>query len=145
MILDAITCIALAVYYEAGSNYVSDLDKHSVAYAVDNRSEHRNQDPCKVVSAKGQFDHLTHRFRVHRGPDGQYQMGFRPDSLPGVERAAWQRSLDIAREVRMHEVPDPTGGAEYFHQHHVHPRWSKKFKMTLKTPVFRFYQDREAA
>ena len=145
MILDAITCIALAVYHEAGSDYVPDLDKHSVAYTVDNRSEKRNQNPCEVITEKGQFEHLTHRFRLRQVNDGQFHTTFKPDALPEIEREAWQHSLDIAREVMLHEVPDPTNGAEYFHQHHVHPRWSKTFKMTLKTSVFRFYLDRKAA
>jgi hypothetical protein len=52
MILDAITCIALAVYHEAGSDYVPDLDKHSVAHTVENRSGNRNQNHCEVITAR---------------------------------------------------------------------------------------------
>ena len=144
MILDAITCIALAVYHEAGSDYVSDVDKQSVAYTVDNRSGNRNQDHCEVIAEKGQFSHLTHRFKLRQITDGQYQTTFKPDALPDIEREAWQHSLDIARDVKLHQVPDPTNGAEYFHQHHVHPKWSRTFKMTLRTSVFKFYQDKRS-
>jgi hypothetical protein len=133
------------VYHEAGSEYVSDLDKHSVAYTVDNRSGHRNEDPCKVIAEKGQFSHLPQRFKLRRITEDRYQTTFKPESLPEIEREAWQHSLDIAREVKLHAVPDPTNGAEYFHQHHVHPRWSRKFKLTLRTSVFKFYQPQKAA
>lgn len=89
MILDAITCIALAIYHEAGSDYVSDLDKHSVAYTVDNRSGNRNQHPCEVIAEKGQFENLTHRFRLRRITEGRYQTTFNPDALPEIEHEAW--------------------------------------------------------
>lgn len=145
MILDAITCIALAVYHEAGSDYVSDLDKHSVAYTVENRSGNRNQNHCEVIAKKGQFEHLQQRFKLRQVQQGQYVTAFKPDALPELEREAWLHSLDIAREVKLHQIPDPTDGAEYFHQHHVHPKWSKSFKMTLKTSVFKFYLDEKAA
>jgi len=145
MILDAITCIALAVYHEAGSNYLPDIDKHSVAYTVDNRSGNRHQDPCEVIAEKGQFEHLTHRFKLRQNTQGRYNTAFKPDALPEIEHQAWMHSLDIAREVMLHQVPDPTNGAEYFHQHRVHPKWSKSFKMTLKTSVFKFYLEEKAA
>ena len=145
MILDAVTCIALAVYHEAGSDYVPDLDKHSVAYTVENRSGKRNQHHCEVIAEKGQFTHLTDRFKLRQTPDGQYDTAFKPDALPELEREAWLHALDIALEVKLHQIPDPTNGAEYFHQQHVHPKWSKSFKMTLKTSVFRFYQEKKAA
>ena len=144
MILDAITCIALAVYHEAGSTYISELDKHSVAYTVENRSENRNQDHCEIIAERSQFSHLTHRFKLRHTQDGQFNTPFKPEALPKQEREAWYHSLDIAREVVLHEVPDPTNGAEYFHQHHVHPKWSRAFKMTLKTPIFKFYADQKA-
>jgi spore germination cell wall hydrolase CwlJ-like protein len=145
MILDAITCIALAVYHEAGSDYVPDLDKHSVAYTVENRSGNRNQNHCEVIAEKGQFEHLQQRFKLRQIKQGQYHTAFKPDALPELEREAWLHSVDIAREVKLHEIPDPTNGAEYFHQHHVHPKWSKSFKLTLKTSVFKFYLDEKAA
>jgi spore germination cell wall hydrolase CwlJ-like protein len=141
LILNAITCIALAVYYEAGSDYVTDLDKHSVAYTIDNRSDTRNQTHCEVIAEKGQFDHLTDRFKLRQINHGQYHAAFNPDALSKIERRAWMHCLDIARAVKLHAVPDPTRGASYFHQHHVHPKWSKNFKLTLKTSVFKFYQE----
>lgn len=101
---DALRCLALAVYFEAGSE--PRAGKEAVAHVVLNRVQHAGfpGGVCGVVQ--------------QGGDDGRCQFGWycdgRSDQPTSVRM--WQSAQDVAREVLAGRSDDPTGGALYFAQ-----------------------------
>lgn len=121
MIAEAIVCLALNIYFEARGE--SDLGRRAVAYATVNRTKDNNQ-VCKVINEPGQFSWL-------------------PAKKPIKEKKAFEDAKKLAKEVieDTERLKDPTAGATYFHHEGVHPRWSYKFKRTLKVGKHVFYRE----
>ena len=121
MIAEAIVCLALNIYFEARGE--SELGRRAVAYATVNRTDNNNQ-VCKVINEPGQFSWL-------------------PAKKPIKEKKAFEDAKKLAKEVieDTERLKDPTAGATYFHHEDVHPRWSYKFKRTLKVGKHIFYRE----
>lgn len=114
MILDDLTCLSQAVYYESASE--SQLGKIAVAHVVLNRGGKI----CKTVYKSGQFSWTT-------------------KTIPAPYGKAWVQSRNAARSVLAGEVADPTGGATHFHNTRVKPGWAKRLRFTVKIGRHKFY------
>jgi hypothetical protein len=49
------------------------------------------------------------------GGSDQWQESARPETLTGMNRKAWELAVSAANSLLSGEVPDPSGGATYFH------------------------------
>jgi spore germination cell wall hydrolase CwlJ-like protein len=108
-------CLALNVYWEARSE--PRISKIAVAQVTLNRVA----DPafpdsiCAVVRQGGGED--RHRCQFSWFCDGKKD---EPEDAP-----AWQEAQDVAYLALLQWVPDPTGGAKWYHADYVKPNWSR--------------------
>jgi N-acetylmuramoyl-L-alanine amidase len=95
---DAVECLAQAVYYEARGT--SETSQAAVAHVVLNRADAEEfpDTPCAVVTEGCQFSYMC---------DGK------PEDM--AEPADRAEAFETAEEVLEGDVPDPTGGALFFH------------------------------
>ena len=56
------------------------------------------------------------------------------------EKAAYARVAKIARLMLDGAPRALTKGATYYHNHTVRPKWARRFAMTAKIGVHRFYR-----
>lgn len=99
---DALRCLALAVYFEAGSE--PQAGKEAVAHVVLNRAQHAGfpGGVCGVVQQGGE--------------QRPCQFGWYCDgrSDEPTSTRMWQSAQEVAREALAGRSDDPTGGALYF-------------------------------
>jgi spore germination cell wall hydrolase CwlJ-like protein len=81
---------------------------------------------------------------VHQGTGRKYQCQF-TYSCDGYseairEKAAYARVARIARLMLDGAPRALTGGATYYHNHTVNPRWARRFAMTATIGAHRFYR-----
>jgi hypothetical protein len=109
-----IGCLALTIYYEARGE--PEAGKRAVGYVVMNRARSGGfpADVCDVVRQGGE---VRHRCQFSWWCDG---LSDRPR-----DKQALRQSLSLAQSVYHGCVPDPTGGALWFHSTRVKPAWSK--------------------
>jgi N-acetylmuramoyl-L-alanine amidase len=85
-----------------------------------------------VVLARGQFScHAA-------GAPGRWSAGLLPDDVDYVRAAR-----DVAR-VLSGAVPDPTGGAEWYHALRVRPAWASALERTAEIGRHVFYRRKRA-
>lgn len=104
-------CVAQAVYHEARGESLK--GQRAVAHVIINRSKNRGLTPCQVIKQKGQF-----HFRTQAKYAG----------------AAWDQAYKIASTVL--SFKDPTGGASFFHNLKVSPKWRLTRTATIGQHVF---------
>lgn len=123
-------CLALAIYWEARSEPVT--DQSAVAHVAMNRTGHPAfpSDVCGVV--KQGNANVAGRCQFSWYCDGR-------DNAPR-ELDAWQAALDLAESTLMGDIEDPTGGAVYFHNRSVRPKWSKVKERTVQIGRHIFYR-----
>lgn len=127
---DAITCLARAVYWEAKGEQVADME--AVANVVINRLGHEGfpTTVCGVVRQGGEQGSCQFSWWC----DG------RSDDV--VEEARYDIAKEIARKALNRQLTDRTGGALYFHQRTVAPRWAAVYLKTVEVGDFVFYKPR---
>lgn len=117
MISAALLCLAMTVYHEArGEGFAGQA---AVAAVVMNRvrSPRFPDDVCAVVTQPGQF---TFRWR------------------PPRNGKAWERAVDVAAMTLAGILPDPTGGALWYHSRRIGPpTWTRgKTAVTIGNHTF---------
>lgn len=125
----AIVCLALTIYYEARGE--PEAGKRAVGHVVMNRvrSSGFPADVCAVVQQGGE---RRHRCQFSWWCDG---LSDRPR-----DRQALRQSLALAKAIYDGCVPDPTGGALWFHATSVNPAWSRSFGPGKKIGRHMFYR-----
>lgn len=126
---DALRCLALAVYFEAGSEPLA--GKEAVAHVVLNRAQHAGFPGgiCGVVQQGGE--------------QRPCQFGWYCDGRSDQPASArmWQSAQEVAREVLAGRVDDPTGGALYFVQARAgKPAWTKRLTQIARIGGHVFYR-----
>lgn len=126
---DALRCLALAVYFEAGSE--PQAGKQAVAHVVLNRAQHAGfpGGVCGVVQQGGE--------------QRPCQFGWYCDGRSDQPTSArmWQSAQEVAREVLAGQVDDPTGGALYFAQARAkRPAWTQHLTQIARIGGHVFYR-----
>jgi spore germination cell wall hydrolase CwlJ-like protein len=126
---DALRCLALAVYFEAGGE--PQAGKQAVAHVVLNRAQHAGfpGGVCSVVQ--------------QGGGQRQCQFGWYCDGRSDQPTSArmWQSAQDVAREVLAGQVDDPTGGALYFAPVRAkRPAWTQHLTQIARIGGHVFYR-----
>ena len=126
---DALRCLALAVYFEAGSE--PQAGKQAVAHVVLNRAQHAGfpGGVCGVVQQGGE--------------QRPCQFGWYCDGRSDQPTSArmWQSAQEVAREVLAGRVDDPTGGALYFAQARAkRPAWTQHLTQIARIGGHVFYR-----
>ncbi|MET0009100.1 MAG: cell wall hydrolase [Candidatus Thiodiazotropha sp. 6PLUC9] len=126
-------CLALNIYFEARSESVK--GQHAVGHVVMNRVAHRGfpNTICDVVKQGGEV--RRNRCQFSWWCDGR--------SDEPANRKAWLKSLDLAYDIYLGRVSDPTRGALWYHADYVSPKWSKALTMVTKIGQHIFYQSRK--
>lgn len=126
---DALRCLALAVYFEAGSE--PRTGKEAVAHVVLNRVQHAGF-PGGVCGV------------VQQGSDsGRCQFGWYCDGHSNRPTSArmWQSAQDVAREVLAGRSDDPTDGALYFAPARAkRPAWTHRLTQVARIGGHVFYR-----
>jgi spore germination cell wall hydrolase CwlJ-like protein len=122
-------CLAEALYFEARGETVK--GQVAVAEVILNRRD-SGLFPNSVCGV------------VHQGTGRKYQCQF-TYSCDGYsekirEKAAYARVARIARLMLDGAPRALTGGATYYHNHTVSPRWARRFAMTATIGAHRFYR-----
>ncbi len=105
-------CLALNIYWE------SRAEPEEGQVAVAHVTLNRLNDPrfprtiCGVVTQGGSAGPCQFSWYC----DGR-------DDTP-VNQPVWERTQALARAVLQGRIPDPTGGALYFHNHRIRPTWA---------------------
>jgi hypothetical protein len=126
----ATTCLASAVWYEAGDD---EAGEQAVAQVVVNRVRHPvfPKTVCGVV-----FQRTTGNCQFTFTCDGSFRR------VPSI--AAWQRARAIAERALLGFVYAPVGTATFYHADYVVPYWSKTFDKIARVKAHLFYRLRGA-
>ena len=124
-----VDCLALNIYWEARSELL--LGQLAVASVTLNRvaAPAFPNSVCDVVfQGEERGRHLC-------------QFSWRCDGLGDRPRnfAAWQEARRVARLALSRRVPDPTGGALWYHADHVLPAWTGEMTMRARIGHHLFY------
>lgn len=123
MIIEAITCLALNIYFEArGEPYAGQV---AVAQVTMNRvaSPRYPDTTCGVVWQNKQFS-WTHDGKSDRPKD----------------KRALKQALEIARDAHMGGLPDLIGQATHYHSTKVLPYWAKDKRPIAVIGSHKFYE-----
>ncbi|WP_448207027.1 cell wall hydrolase [Azospirillum sp. sgz302134] len=131
---DELTCLACNIYHEARDQ--PDAGQIAVAMVTLNRLRTADfpKSICEVVWEKGR-DYRTGRTVAQFS----WTLDDRPDVV--TEKAAWERAKGIAVRAlatlrpNAPGLPDPSGGALYFHADYVTPDWSGDPGLRLVTRI----------
>ncbi len=131
---DELVCLALNDYWEARSESMA--GRIAVAKVVLNRAMDRRFPPnlCDVVKENHMQD-VLHRCQF------SWYCDARADTPH--ERKQWRTSLKIAAAVLQKDaaIPDPTGGALWYHADFTRPHWSAEYETTTIIGHHIFYRD----
>jgi spore germination cell wall hydrolase CwlJ-like protein len=108
--MDCINEVANVAYYEARS---SEQNMRAVIHVILNRAKEKKVSTCVVIRQPNQF--------ATRGPIR--------------ERSRWQ----LAKKIALNPGRDITGGATFFHNLSVKPRWTYKLRVTYRIDGHIFY------
>lgn len=102
----SIACLALAIYFEARGE--PEMGQAAVAHVIMNRvaSARFPDDACAVVKQPAQFSFYS---------DGKSDQPADPH--------AYMQAVLVALAVVDGDIPDPTGGAMWYHADYVKPGW----------------------
>ncbi|HET8727613.1 MAG TPA: cell wall hydrolase [Alphaproteobacteria bacterium] len=121
-------CLALNVYWEARSE--TPEDQMAIAHATLNRVKSPDfpDTICDVVRQGGE--------------DGACQFSWWCDGAPDepLNAEAWAAAQRVARAALNGEVPDPTGGAVYYHLDTIEPDWAGEMRQTAVIGPHVFYK-----
>ena len=127
MVLTALSCIALNVYFEARSDNMS--GQYAVAHVVLNRVQDNRwpNDVCNVVT--------------QRNDNNVCQFSWYCDGLSDTPHDVkeWKQSLVIAIYSQVAEIPDVTEGSLWYHATYIDPPyWARVFtkKLVIQDHIF---------
>lgn len=131
---DELVCLALNDYWEARSETLA--GRIAVAHVVMNRAMDRRfpANLCDVVKQN-----------FYVGTPHKCQFSWFCDERADIpaEADAWRLSLKIAVAMLQKDssIPDPTGGALWYHADSVRPVWSNDYETTTIIGAHVFYRD----
>jgi len=131
---DQLVCLALNDYWEARGETMA--GRIAVAQVVMNRAMDRRfpSNLCDVVKQN-----------AHEGVLNKCQFSWFCDEHSDVptDADAWRTSLKIATAVLQKDssIPDPTGGALWYHADFVRPSWTAQYETTTMIGSHVFYRD----
>ena len=127
--LEEVHCLALNIYFEARSEPES--GQRAVGHVVMNRVAHPTypDSVCQVVQQGG--EQRLHRCQFSWWCDGR--------SDKPVNKKAWDKSLQLAREIYLGTSEDTTDGALWYHAIYVKPYWSDILRQGDKIGQHIFY------
>lgn len=135
-------CLATMVYGEARGESIK--GKIAVAFSAINRKlRNPNKDLCGIVLAKKQYS-------IFNGNDKLQKIATTFDLEPPmnnpIEMAAWEESLQVAKEIVNHKHKDPISGATHYiapvamkKLGYKTPKWAKQYKMVGQVDNHVFY------
>lgn len=125
---DPISCLSRSIYWEAKGAGKKEME--AVASVMMNRlgSSGFPDTICEVVQQGSETGHCQFSWWC----DG------RPDQVR--EPDEYDSAREIARRALNGTLPDPTHGAQFFHQKNVFPYWADSFTKTAETRAFEFYR-----
>ena len=135
MILLHLTCLATAIYFEAGNQEYK--GKLAVGNVIMNRvlDQRYPDDPCDVVKQGEYHDWSNHpvkwRCQFTYWCDGKPE---KARSRP-VMKDSWRAAVSA-----YHNVIDVTGGSTHYHSNKVSPFWSDPYKRTTVIGDHIFYR-----
>lgn len=128
-----VQCLAQNIYFEARGEPIE--GKLAVGHVVLNRMAD-GRFPTKLCSVIRQGgDRHRNRCQFSWWCDGRSD---RPR-----DQQAWQESVVLATLIRAGLIPDPTGGALWYHATHVRPDWAGRLSRSVKIGRHIFYTDIE--
>jgi len=166
MLVEALTCLAMNIYYEARHEPVE--GQIAVAHVVLNRTE----DPrfpdsvCGVIKQKTVKQvpkevTTVKKIEVGMGPWKKIHEVVETKIIntkvivcqfswlcegwyakKPKNKDAWEQSMEIARSVLSGETDDPTDGATFYHATHVRPGWRNVVK-TKRINNHIFYRSKD--
>ncbi len=121
MILEsAVLCLAFNIYHEARDQSLT--GQHAVAQVTLNRAKWKNENVCKVVTARKQFS-WTNTLIAKRGN----KPAIKPAGFP-KEWKAWRIAYDVAEANIKRTAPMVIGrNVDHYHTTEVSPSWSRSF------------------
>lgn len=134
---DELVCLALNDYWEARSETMA--GRIAVAQVVMNRAMD-NRFPgniCEVVK-QNFFQGALNKCQFSWFCDDRADTPYEAD--------AWRTSLKIAAAMLQKDssIPDPTGGALWYHADHVRPSWTSDYETTTIIGSHVFYRDADS-
>lgn len=140
MIVEAIVCLAMNIYYEARSEPL--VGQIAVAHVVLNRvnSDGFPKDVCSVVKEKKTL-FQREDFGVVKTQVCQFSWVCNSRFTPPRNSPDWQRSLRVAALVLDGVTADPTRGAHFFHAANIRNPW-RSVERTVRINNHIFYRKR---
>ena len=129
---DPLDCLARTIYFEAGGQSL--IEMTAVGHVVMNRVRGSAfpDDVCAVIRQGGEA--------------GPCQFSWWCDGRPDIatDRAEYNRSAGVARDILEGRVEDPTKGANMFHNLGASPSWAKvaERRGRIGDQLFYFLDDR---
>lgn len=137
MILEALTCLALNVYFEAQNQ--STAGKLAVSHVVLNRvnSPRYPNDVCGVVQESIMYSGTQRPIR------NQCQFSWYCDGKSDQPKnmRAWSNAMSVAISV-LDGMPDITDGAVNYHATSVYPSWAYSKVKTTQIDDHIFYREK---
>lgn len=135
MLVDALMCLALNVYFEARNQSLE--GQLAVAQVVVNRTiDDRYPDtPCKVI-----YDARTYSSGFPKRHQCQFSWYCDGKSDKPTDKAAFERAMQITIYLMKSNVSDITNGATHYHTRHILPSWAKGQEPTAKIGDHVFYR-----
>ncbi len=129
-----VQCLAQNIYFEARGEPLE--GKLAVGHVVLNRMADRRfpHKACSVIKQGGA--RKRHRCQFSWWCDGRSD---RPS-----DDMAWQESMVLATLIKAGLIPDPTGGALWYHANYVRPDWASRLNRSRKIGKHIFYVDADA-
>lgn len=113
---EELRCLALNIYWEARAGSLE--DRWAIAHVTLNRvaSPDFPDSICEVVQQGGAL------------PEGGCQFSWWCDGRSDTpfEEEAWREARRLAQRALTAPLPDPTGGALFFHNDSVEPAWAEE-------------------
>tara|TARA_R100000995_G_scaffold44236_1_gene20747 strand:+ start:10778 stop:11194 length:417 start_codon:yes stop_codon:yes gene_type:complete len=136
--MEALACIALAVYFEARGEPIA--GQLAVANVVMNRARSSKypDTPCEVVTQGPTYVGSTHPVK-HRCQFSFYCDG-KPEKI--TDHDAWLTAMRVATAVRdtSSQHLDVSEGATHYHTTEVSPRWRYTMRVTVQIGQHIFYK-----
>ncbi len=134
---DELVCMALNDYWEARSETMA--GRIAVAQVVMNRAMDSRfpSNICEVVK-QNFFQGALNKCQFSWFCDDRADTPYEAD--------AWRTSLKIAAAMLQKDssIPDPTGGALWYHADHVRPSWTNDYETTTIIGSHVFYRDADS-
>ena len=117
-----LTCLANNIYFEASSE--SRKGKIAVANVTMKRLKQKHKKSKKSGTVCGVVFAHNHRACAFSWTCDKYS------NTPPHNNQSYSDSREIAWLALNGELPDVTGGADFYHAHYVRPKWANKMRVT---------------